>query len=244
MGSIRLAAVTCIAAAIAGCAAPGTPLVRTTENDGEGRLIDGCNNISRKVRVDNYIKDYYLTTWGSALAEGAMEGVSRGTEDAGRSASGVVVKEAVEVVSGRKNAAARVQSAPESKWREKKNSLSSSPVPFCRRYPAKFSEVYGAVVSTIGDLEHRIILRDKQLGILETDFVERRHSAARWRDRYVIFVDPDEPDQSVVRVFRIVYIDRSGTMFNQATSVGHNEAWILTRVGDQLERNKKSFTPK
>ena len=80
--TLRLTLTTFVAVALLGCAAPGTPLIRAGVQDGEGRLLPGCKNVSGKYRVDNYITDFYLTTSSSAVLEGATQGVEQGYRDA------------------------------------------------------------------------------------------------------------------------------------------------------------------
>ena len=36
-------------------------------------------------------------------------------------------------------------------------------------------------------------------------------------------------------IYRSVFIDRSGEMFNEGISVGHNEAWIIKQVSSALD---------
>lgn len=135
---------------------------------------------------------------------------------------------------------ARLQSSPESDWSEIFNRYSLKTIPFCRKYSADATAVFSAVVDVFSTLDYPVTKNDKNLGFLETGFVERRHPAARWRDRFVIYIDPipNEENHSVVKIFRTVYIDRSGNTFNEAESVGHNEAWIMTRIADLLEERK------
>lgn len=235
MRSHSITTLICLLAPV-GCAAPGTPLMRTSENDGEGQLIQGCNNVSSKARVENYIKDFYLTTWGSSSMEGYMEGLETGLDDARGTKAGLLLRQIADSAGGRRVAAARTQASPESFWPEKTNSLPASPKPFCRRYAASQAAASRAIALTIANLEHRPLFQDKRNGVFETEFIERSHRSSRWRDRYVIFADWDGPNQTIIRIYRIVYIDRSGDVFNQATSVGHNEAWIMTRIEDLLRR--------
>mgnify|MGYP003385614849 CR=1 FL=1 len=231
-----------------GCAAPGTPLIRTTQHDGEGPLIAECKNVSNKDRIEVFNVHSYLTTWGSALKEGAIEGFREGLQNAEDEAKITVEsiklaeKLAVELSDtfSRKERRDQLQSSPEPDWTEEKNELPSKAIPFCRKYPANSSAIFTAAKTVLGTLDHQISKIDEELGFLETEFVERSHPGARWRDKYVIYIDanPDELDHSVVKIFRTVYIDRSGNTFNEAESVGHNETYILTRIADLLEERK------
>ncbi len=220
------------------CSAPGTPLMRDGEQDGGGPLIEGCHNVVDTARAGGFITTSYLTTWSSASHEGYLEGVRRGLDDPTTSGTsgGTLLSTLYDNSKGRQEALTRLKSSPASKWREKTNNRSSVPPPFCRRYSANTGAVFEALESTFNQLDYPISLIDEGLGIFETDFVERKHIAARWRDRYVIFVDSENEEQSVVRIYRSVYIDRSGDMFNQGESVGHNEAWIMNRISQYLAK--------
>ncbi len=226
--------------ALIGCAAPGTPLIRTTQHDGEGPLIAGCKNVSNKAWVEIFKKDSYLTTWGSAWKEGAIEGIQMVADEDKMSPGGNLVGKLVDIGLDKEEMRARLQSSPESTWVEKINRYPSKNIPFCRKYSAKSSTIFSIAADVLSTLDYQITRTDESLGILETEFVERRHPAARWRDRYVIYIDPnpDEVDHSIVRIFRTIYIDRSGNTFNEADSVGYNETWIMTRITDLLENKK------
>lgn len=225
-------------AALLGCAAPGTPLMRAGVADGEGPLIEGCKNVSITARVNDYIAGYYLTTWGSAIQEGANQGMRQSLEeDPSLGIAGSMLQELVATLASPRAAGKlnSTSSRPED-WREKTNSLSTSPQPFCRRYAAKYDDVSRATAAIVMQMPHKPRVIDQRFGVFETEFVEGQHAAARWRDRYVVVVEPEGPDQTVMLVFRIVYIARSDNVFNQGISVGHNETWLMTQVADQLGR--------
>src|SRR4051812_39197011 len=69
---------------ITACSGPGSPLLRTSTGDGEGPLVQGCQNVSGAARVEKYITDFYLSTWGSAFKEGRMEGFGEGIRDSAK----------------------------------------------------------------------------------------------------------------------------------------------------------------
>lgn len=73
-----------IALIIGGCGGPGSPLLRTSASDGEGPLVPGCHNVSNAGRVEKYITGFYLSKWGSAFAEGGMEGLGEGVRDSAK----------------------------------------------------------------------------------------------------------------------------------------------------------------
>ena len=233
--TVRLTLATCVAAALLGCAAPGTPMVRTGVQDGEGAVVPGCKNVSSKYRVDNYITDFYLTTSSSAALEGATQGVEQGYRDA----LAGMTREQKEVLS---TAEARIAaSLPDATTR-----TVFVPESFCRKFALSSARVASAVERILPRLGNPITKVNEQRDYFETGFIEREHKAARWRDRYTIWLDRQAQDVTVVHVVRFVFISRqdaaavavakkSGRMsnpFNQGISVGHNEAWLLTRIDD------------
>lgn len=226
---------------VLGCAAPGAPVLRTTTADGQGPLIPHCQNVVQDYRVESFLLGYYLTTWGSAAGEGTQEGIRRALEDpSAKSTQGsAFVQFLIDQYPSGSESIGRFFSSPAPTWRTPINSLKNVPMPFCRRYYYPGKEVSRAAQSAIESLsQYRIITNDPQLGIFETDFFEQRHATARWRDRFMILVEYESYGTSVVRVFRDVYIDRSGTLFNQGASVGRQEAYILTRIDDVLANRR------
>lgn len=113
--------------------------------------------------------------------------------------------------------------------------LPVQPSPYCKVFAATPQQVSHVVVSVLPMLGNGIRTSDETNGVFVTEAIERQHLAARWRDSYEITVVGEAPNQTVVRVLRKLYISRSRGVFNQATSVGHNEAWILTQIGDKLK---------
>ena len=208
----RLGVILLVATFVTACTAPGTPVLRTSSLDSEGALIPGCKNVSKRIRVDQYITEFYLSTYGSAWLEGTMagfrQGVSEGLRDTVRTGG---------LLSG--------MNPPDA---NRPNALPFSLEPFCMGFRSPAPAVSHAVASILPRLGNRILLSDEANGVFETDFVERHHRAARWRDKFVISVE-EVSGQTVVKVLRILYISRGGP-FNQAISVGHNESWVLTQV--------------
>lgn len=233
--TVRLMLATCFATALLGCAAPGTPMVRTGVQDGEGPMVPGCKNVSSKYRVDNYITDYYLTTSSSALLEGATQGVEEGY----REALAGMTREQEEAWS--KAVAQTVALLPDAS-----TGTVFVPESFCRRFPSSSVRVAAAVAKILPSLGNPITKVDEQRDYFETGFIEREHRAARWRDRYIIWLDRQVQDVTVVHVVRFVFISRKGAAaladakksgrasnpYNQGISVGHNEAWLLTKIDD------------
>jgi hypothetical protein len=226
-----------------GCAAPGTPIIRDAASDGDGPIIPNCYNVSLGSNAltlpNRFIKNRYLTTWGSAWSEGAREGYREELDKTGLGGSGgdVQLFALLNWLSGREAALSRLRKSPASAWPERVNTLAESPTPFCNYFFASSLTIFDLVEKVFQQLDYPMALVDRKSGVLETGFVERKHGAARWRDRYVVYVNPTLPSESTVIVFRSVFIDRSGNVFNEAKSAGHNEAWIIGQVVENLKRD-------
>lgn len=189
-------------------AAPGTPALRTTADRASDPMIPGCQNLEPQARTDTYITNFYLTTWSSALAEGAMQGLTDGP-------AGLALR-------------------PTAPVGVTVNRLPSPTEPFCRSYSATPRQASAAVAAVMLSLGGRVVRSDINNGLFETEFVQRQHAMARWRDNYVVRVSPFGTG-AAVRVLRTVFISRDGgRTYNQGVSVGNNEAYILTQVGDRL----------
>lgn len=225
--------------ALVGCAAPGSPQMANSQAEGEA--ISNCQNISAGNKVDQYITDSYLTTWGSAGVEGAMEGYKQ--EETSMMAS------LVDLVSG--GSKPDGHAVPQNRRGVASNKAPLTATPFCRKYTANFARVSEAVSRVLPQLGNKIILSNKQKGQFETDFMTRSrgqwHLSAEartkpkslvtspiWKDKYTILVSQQSPTVTELWVLRSVYINRSGKAFNQGFSVGHNEAWIMSRVEELL----------
>lgn len=209
-------------------------MVRTEAHDGEGPLIPGCRNVSSRYRVDNYITDFYLTTSLSAVLEGAAQGVEQGYQDAVAAMSRRQAEAWSTAVAGM---AALLPDAP--------TRTVFVPESFCRKYALSNARVASAIENILPSLGNPIAKVHPERDFFETGFIERENSAARWRDRYTIWLDRRMPNVIVVHVIRFVFISRKGPVladgknsgrtsnsFSQAVSVGHNEAWLLTRIDD------------
>ncbi len=108
--------------------------------------------------------------------------------------------------------------------------LPVQPSPYCKAFAADPQQVSRVVASILPMLGNEIQGADETNGLFVTGPIERRHLMARWRDSYEISVTDESDNRTVVRVLRKLYISRSGNVFNQAISVGHNESWILSRL--------------
>lgn len=232
----------CVGVVLVGCAAPGSPQLILGNQEGNADAIPNCKNVTSTYRVDNYITDFYLTTWGSAAVEGAIEGYKENEQGLMSALSGLAYREGNEVGVMPKN--------------NRRMSTNKSPItihPFCRKYNANFIQVTEAVSKVLPFLGNKIILADKRKGQYETDFIFRSHTQSQlqgksninthpplllpvWKDKYTILVNSQSPSVTELWILRSVYINRSGMAFNQSISVGHNEAWIMTRVNDILNK--------
>ena len=69
---------------------------------------------------------------------------------------------------------------------------------------------------------------------------QERLPVNKWKVRYVVVFEPINELNTIVRVFRDVYIarcfkSRGGcSEYIRGTSVGHNEAWILNYVEKRI----------
>tara|TARA_R110002074_G_scaffold283900_2_gene455530 strand:+ start:1515 stop:1850 length:336 start_codon:yes stop_codon:yes gene_type:complete len=67
-------------------------------------------------------------------------------------------------------------------------------------------------------------------GTYTTNLVERSHRAARWIDRFSATVEALPSGNSAIVVWRQVYIDRDGSGYYEASSVGALETWVMVRA--------------
>ncbi len=231
-----------VAALLLGCVSPVGQMYRSDVSIGDGPLIANCQNLASQYREEAFVTEFYLTTWSSALQEGAQEGIRTALDDQRtiNTPGNTYLRQLLDTNLGRRDTIARLLSSPTANWRIKTITLFSLPKPVCRRYLSRSKDVSRALVRTLSRIENKLIVSDGNWGVFETDFRERKKGNVRWRDRYVVFVDQDDEDGSIVRVFRDIYIDRSGSMFNQAISSGQNEAWILTQIQDEVRSSTAS----
>lgn len=210
---------------IMGCSI-GTPQIRTSATDGEGVLITGCKNVSSSHKIGRLIDESYLSTLGSASREGAVAGLEE-TEE-------------IAIIPGMQDWINENTWDETSLERLQNRSLSSESNVYCRTYDAKKEQVFQAVETVFRNyVSNKIVLSDSAQGTLVTDWYDRAHAATRWKDAYKVSVS-SEYETTVVRVFRDLYIQRrfpeTDKAYRRATSVGHNEAWILGTVAERLRK--------
>lgn len=220
---------------VSGCSGgPGAPLVRTSPTDGEGPLVPDCENIASDDTTRTFITDRYLTTWASASREGSAEGLYQG---ATKNLEGIRDEDIQMFAYG----------------------LLPSSATFCKVYTANPNGIFRIVSDLMPQFGYELKYAKKASGIIGTRYVYRAHpdvtwkcvgcaesqvlqrSNAKWKDRYILRIEPGKNDLAVVKVFRDVYVSRRSegewSDYIRATSVGHNEAVILNRINDVLSRN-------
>lgn len=204
-----------------GCASPGSPLLRTSTDDGEGPLVPDCENVSSAAKVTKRITNFYLSTYGSAFAEGGNEGFAE------------VVRQATKKTKAGERGVAGL-SGGRGIGSETVNHLPFQLSPYCRVYAASHRDISRMIAEILPLLGNKILVSNETIGVFVTDYMERQHLVARWRDSYEITVTSEGSTRTVVHILRKLYISRAREVFNQAISNGHNEAWIMTQVAERL----------
>jgi hypothetical protein len=204
---------------VVACAAPGQPPLLSRPPPGEV-LLAGCRNVAPDASRPAFRTDAYLTTWGSAAAEGAALGVREGLAEGG--GAGVLIL-------ARMRPPDRVLGQPVV-WR------GDGAEEFCMQVPAPPAAVEAALRETMLALRPYGYRASERGGLHRTDFVAREHRAARWLDRFLAFSYEVRPGHTAVHVRRDIAISRQGSPYAQATSVGQLETWILTGTRDRAMR--------
>jgi hypothetical protein len=200
--------------------AAGERMVRTSERDGQGPLIPDCRNVSNVARNEVYRTNSYLSTWGSALLEGATQGLGEGLAGEGE------IAEAIR----------RATVRPSTEGNLVFNELPRRFSPYCRAYTGSRQVIARSVGEILPLLGNPVELSDEDTGIFRTGIIDRRHPMAQWKDSYLITVEEAEPNRIIVRVLRTLYISRDGTTYNRGISSGQNELWIFTQIADRYQR--------
>ena len=213
-------ALLCVATALVGCASSGSPLLRTRADDGHGQLVPGCQNVSPATPPLTYETRFYLSTWGSAWSEGARTGLQTGFQAAPEDRSHArFTKELA------RSALMRVFGFDGSNYPSQ---------PYCMLYRAGPNTVATALRTVLPQLGNTVVRDQEALGIFGTEFLQREHRAARWRDRYIITTREMVGGGTSVFVFRDLLISRQNSPYTRAESNGGNEAWILLKIASQL----------
>lgn len=206
---------------ISGCASsPGAPLLRNDARDGHGALLPECQNVSPATPPLSYQTNFYLSTYSSAWSEGTQSGLRAGL---------------------------KVEQADRSRVRFTKE-LSSAVVarsfgfdgsfpypPFCMLYRVPAQRVHSAVAAVMPLLGGKVLRDQEALGVFATEFLDRQHTAAKWRDRYIVHVRELTTGETGVYVFRDLWISRQNDPHVRAQSNGGNEAWLLQRIAREAK---------
>jgi hypothetical protein len=166
--------------ALAGCAGgPGAPVLRKDAGDGQGPQIPNCSNISPKDRTGDFMRGSYLTTWGSAMREGATAGLSEavGGGQLGRQLEDQMLPSSetfCKAVPGRASKAYRV-------GKQVLQELG---------YKIHYGNQRSGILETDYVYQSRLPLH-------------------QWQDRFALTFDQADGNTTIVRVFRDVYISRA-----------------------------------
>lgn len=228
-------------AGLLGACAPEAPL-RVGVADGEGAMLAGCQNLSRSARPDRFVSEFYLSTWTSAFAEGAIQGLAEGMANRGPrpgQADGMGPMGDRDTPPG-----VRALNQP------------TTVRPFCRIVPLPPGQAVREIATTMAQVARPIqgastapsTTTPRGAGALSpdlvtteavrpggatfwTDYQLTKSWAAIWYDRYVFNVRSGQsPGTSEIRILRRLYISRDREIYNQAFSSGQNEAWIINRL--------------
>lgn len=205
---------------IAGCAAPGAPMIRVDPNDGRGPLVPDCNNILPPTQLTTYDTAFYHSTWSSVWIEGAQSGLRLGLSSKEDEKKWIRFEKkfAYDVMMSTFGLDGRHYPFP----------------PYCTTFNTSAEAVDRALNNILPALENKIRASDKRTGLYGTEFMDREHPGAKWRDRYIITVQRSTSKLAVVTVFRELYISRGGAVFEMAMSDGHNETWILAQIAGEI----------
>lgn len=198
---------------------PGAP-PEAPKNSSKQFVIPGCRNIQPGARSTAFNVNFYLTTWGSAIGEGATVGVIEGVGPQPYGAGSLIAA-----------------TLPKSTRIGKDELIPRRGVAeeFCILVSSSESRVRKAQLGAFTELQklgYAIRSSNSKQGYMRTRFKKRGHRAADWYDRYSSSTYPIDSNTTAVFVLREVYISRSDAPFVQGRSVGANEAAILTRIRD------------
>ena len=184
------------------------PLVPASSPD----ALPRCKTVAANAPNPGFTTQYYMTTWGSAVAEGAAMGVREGLSEGGGVGWVALARiRPVQSVGG-------VQLL----WR------GANQTPFCMVINASEARVAQALRGTFQDMRG-LGYTSRVSGPLNiTSFAKREHSAAKWVDRFAAFTYPLEGGRTAVVVRRDVLISRRGSPYIEGNSVGELETWVLT----------------
>lgn len=191
-------------------------MIRSTADDGGGPLIPDCNNILPPTQLTTYDTYFYHSTWSSAWAEGTQSGLRLGLSSEAEDKKWVRFEKkfAYDIMMSTFGLDGRKYPFP----------------PYCTTFSTSVDAVDKALNNILPALGNTIRASDKRTGLYGTEFMDREHPGAKWRDRYIITVQRSTSKLAVVKVFRELLISRGGTAHEMAMSDGHNETWILAQI--------------
>lgn len=217
---MRLIATLCLLILCSCGRGPGAPPLV----DGSSRgfqVVPGCQTVHPNVVDATFTTGFYLTTWGSAISEGARAGVRDGVGSQPEGAGLIIAAALSDSISIGGDELVPKRTASE---------------PFCMVVNSPMSTVRRAQTETFRELRtfgYRQIRSRTSDGLFQTSFVKLEHSSAKWYDRYSSSLLPISSSKTVVFVYREVFISRYGDPYFQGESVGQNETWILSRIRDR-----------
>jgi hypothetical protein len=198
------------------CSTTGGLAIRNDISDGFGPLVPNCNNVSPNSTNLKYDTDFYHSSWSSAWLEGAQIGTKDGLEKSG------------EIKFKKEFAYALTQQI------FGVDSRKPPFTPYCMVYDAPLNKVSVSIDKIIKSIG-KPVLTGSNL-VYGTNYLNRSHSAAKWRERYIVNLAVTEDDKTFVKVFRDLHISRQNEPYAVAKSDGTNEAWILKSVYTELKK--------
>lgn len=222
-GFLKAAALLLVLGPLGGCVAPGAPQAVSVPSNIAAAFPD-CRFVDPQSSGGEFITSYYLTTYGSAFAEGATAGGNSGLQSASDFAAPLRSLASRPFILSGENLVPTGASAP----------------PICMLYSSSgTSKAISAARSTLRAYGYGT---SSVPNGLRTSWRRGAHESANWFDRYTIVVAPIGSGQSVAMVRREVYIQRAGFAarfdedgsFYEATSVGANETWLLAYMRDAV----------
>ncbi len=208
------------------CGHSGGPVVKhggSTSRTAEvwrGPLLEECLNVSMTKRIRSYESRYHHSTETSLAIEIIQIGSRIEYESEGETDSTIKLRKEFSL--------ALILQLLGLDGRER---------PFehyCMRYEAPAEVVAEVVRKTLPVLGNNIRTDLADIGQYYTDFLEREHTTAKWRDAYVIDIEEIDSKTSAVRVYRSLEMLRGTDKWVHARSDGHNEAWLLQWVRTSL----------
>jgi len=216
---------------LAGCVNTTKGMIRSSEDDGQGRLVSDCRNVSESARIEAYDTRSYHTTYSSAWKEGAAAGLaSSETDNLG-------------ILPAMRKTLLQPDESPEKIF----ESMPGAGRPYCRVFARSDREVAEAVDWVLKRYPFQVGAAHVDRGLFITALMSRQHDmtgikfgiGARWKEGLVVTVSEERSSRTVLRVLRRVYIARDDSGFYQAETSGNNEIAFITAVATRLTRTPR-----